>query len=295
MLCRFILHELILGIAVTSTSSLPSNIINLDAISLPEPYQLRFSGIARLYGMPALKALSQAHFVVVGLGGVGSWVVEALARTGVGEMTIIDMDDICVTNINRQLPALSSTVGELKTESLAARVRDINPDIKLHIIDDFLDKPNIREYIQPTQHMVIDCIDVANIKSGLVAYCSARKISMVTVGSAGGKTDPRQVTSSDLARTTADPMLSKVRQQLFRFYNFSREANRKFRIEAVYSTEQAVFPKPDGSVCQQKSALDDGVKLDCTTGFGSATMLTGTMGFVAAERAVIKFLRKQGL
>ncbi len=260
---------------------------------LSDAYLQRFSGIARLYGLKALEHLSSAHFVVIGLGGVGSWVAEALARSGVHELTIIDMDDICITNINRQLPAMTSTVGQLKTEALKNRLLDINPDMQVNVIDDFLDKPNIREYITPDQDMVIDCIDVANIKSGLVAYCSARKIPLVVVGSAGGKSDPRQVTSSDLNRTTSDPMLAKVRQQLFRFYNFSKDPNRKFRIEAVFSTEQAVFPKPDGSVCQQKSALDDGVKLDCTTGFGSATMLTGTMGFVAAERAIQRFLAKR--
>jgi len=260
--------------------------------SLTPDYLQRFGGIARLYGNEALTLFANAHFVVIGLGGVGSWVAEALARSGIGEITLIDMDDLCITNINRQLPALTSTVGQLKTEALAERLKDINPEIRLNIIDDFLDKPNIREYIVPEQSMVVDCIDAANIKSGLIAYCSARKIPLVTVGSAGGKSDPRQVTSSDLNRTVADPMLAKVRQQLFRFYNFSRDKGRKFRIEAVYSTEQAVFPKPDGTVCQQKSALDQGVKLDCSSGFGSATMLTGTMGFVAAERAIQKFLAK---
>ncbi|MCK5881051.1 MAG: tRNA cyclic N6-threonylcarbamoyladenosine(37) synthase TcdA [Sinobacterium sp.] len=259
---------------------------------LSESYQLRFGGIARLYGAESLLHFSRAHFVVVGLGGVGSWVAEALARSGIGELTLIDMDDLCISNTNRQLPALSSTVGQLKTEALAARLKDINPEIKLNIVDDFLDKPNINEYILPCQHVVVDCIDAVLIKSNLVAYCSARKISMITVGSAGGKTDPRLVTSSDLSRTTSDPMLSKVRQQLFKFYNFSKDKNRKFRIEAVYSTEQAVYPKPDGSVCQQKSVSDGSVKLDCTTGFGSATMLTGTMGFVAAERALQRYLAK---
>lgn len=264
-----------------------------DAATLTEAYQLRFSGIARLYGFDALLALSQAHFVVVGLGGVGSWTAEALARSGVGQISLIDMDEICVTNINRQLPALTSTVAQLKTEALARRLKDINPEIQLNIIDAFLSKENIRDLIVPEQDMVIDCIDAANIKSGLIAYCSARKIAMVTVGSAGGKSDPRMVTSNDLNRTTSDPMLAKVRQHLFRFYNFSRDKGRKFRIEAIYSSEQAVFPKPDGSVCQQKSALTEGVKLDCTSGFGSATMLTGTMGFVAAERSIQRFLQRK--
>ena len=260
---------------------------------LTDDYLLRFSGIARLYGRPALEALAAAHFVVVGLGGVGSWTAEALARSGVATISLIDMDELCISNINRQLPALTSTVAELKSESLAARLRDINPEITVHCIDAFLAKDNIRELIVPEQDMVIDCIDAASVKSALIDYCSARKIGLVTVGSAGGKADPRCVTSNDLNRTSADPMLAKVRQQLYRWYNFSRDPGRKFRIEAVYSTEQAVFPKPDGSVCQQKSALEGEVKLDCSAGFGSATMLTGTMGFVAAERAIQRFLMRQ--
>ena len=261
-------------------------------IFLSESYLLRFGGIARLYGMEALELFSQAHFVVVGIGGVGSWVAEALARSGIGEITLLDMDDLCVTNTNRQLPALASTIGQLKSETLAARLKDINPEIHLNIIDDFLDQSNMNVYIRPEQNVVVDCIDSASIKSRLVAYCSARKITMITVGSAGGKKDPRMVTSSDLNRSVSDPLLAKVRSQLFTLHNFSREKNRKFRIEAVYSTEQAVYPKPDGSVCQQKAANDGGVKLDCTTGFGSATMLTGTMGFVAAERALQRYLMK---
>lgn len=261
-------------------------------MDLTESYQLRFSGVGRLYGQKNLQYLAQAHFVVVGLGGVGSWAAEAFARSGVGKITLIDMDEVCVTNINRQLPALTNTVGQPKVQVLAERLRAINPEIELVLLEDFLDKSNITQYIQPEHDYVVDAIDAVNIKSALVAYCKARKIAILTVGSAGGKSDPRKVTSADLGKTESDPMLAKVRQQLYRWYNFARDTNRKFGVEAVYSTEQAVFPKPDGEVCQQKSAMINGVKLDCSAGFGAATMLTGTMGFVAAERAIVKFLRK---
>jgi tRNA A37 threonylcarbamoyladenosine dehydratase len=259
---------------------------------ISEQYQLRFGGIGRLYGKQALELLHQAHFVVVGLGGVGTWVCEALARSGVNELTIIDMDEVCITNTNRQIHALASTVGQSKAETLATRLRDINPEIQLHILEDYLDKTNITTYITPEHSFIIDAIDAANIKSALIAYCKARKIPILTVGSAGGKSDARQVTSRDLGRTESDPMLAKVRQQLYRWYNFSRDKNRKFGVEAVFSTEQAVYPKPDGDVCMQKAAMVDGVKLDCTSGFGSASMLTGTMGFVAAERAIQRYLSK---
>lgn len=259
---------------------------------LTESYLHRFSGIGRLYGQNSLQHLARAHFVVVGLGGVGSWVAEALARSGIGKITLIDMDEICVTNINRQLPALTDVVGKPKVEVLGERLKAINPEIELVLLEDFLDKTNIKQYIVPEHDFIIDAIDSVTIKSALLAYCKARKIPLLTVGSAGGKSDPRQVTSADLGKTISDPMLSKVRQQLYKWYNFARDKNRKFGVEAVFSTEQAVFPKPDGEVCMQKSAMVEGVKLDCSGGFGAATMLTGTMGFVAAERSIIKYLKK---
>lgn len=262
-------------------------------MALSEQYLMRFSGIGRLYGQAALETLAGAHFVVVGLGGVGTWVCEALARSGVNEMTIIDMDEVCVTNSNRQLHALASTIGRSKAEAMAERLKDINPEISIHIIEDYLDKNNMLEYIFPEQDFVIDAIDAASVKSALIAYCKARKIPILTIGSAGGKTDARQVTSRDLGKTESDPMLSKVRQLLYKRHNFSKDRNRKFSVEAVFSTEQAVYPKPDGEVCMQKSSMLEGVKLDCTRGFGSASMLTGTMGFVAAERAIQKFLRNK--
>lgn len=257
-----------------------------------ESFRQRFSGIARLYGEEALERLASAHMVVAGLGGVGSWVAEALARSGVGQLTIIDLDEVCVTNSNRQIHALQGNIGHSKTAVMAERLRAINPELQVNEIDDFLDTGNITRYIQPQQHIVIDAIDAVSVKAALVAYCKARKIRLITVGSAGGKSDPCRVTVSDLGKTLSDPMLAKVRQLLYRRYNFARDSHRRFGVDAVYSSEQAVFPKPDGSVCQQKSAMADGVKLDCSAGFGSASMLTGTMGFVAAEKAIQRYLQK---
>lgn len=257
-----------------------------------QDYLQRFGGIARLYGHDGLLTLSQAHFFVIGLGGVGSWVAESLARSGIGEISLMDMDDICITNTNRQLPAVTSQIGHSKVEALSKRLIDINPEIKVHAIEDFLDTNNLKSYISAHHDFVIDAIDATNVKSATAAYCSAIKVPLITIGSAGGKSDPRMVTSGDLNHTISDPMLSKVRQQLYKKHNFSRDKNRKFRIEAVYSTEQAVFPKPDGQICQQKSAMQEGVKLDCAGGFGASTMLAGTMGFVATDRAIKKLLRR---
>ncbi len=255
-------------------------------------YALRFGGIARLYGEKALEAISQAHFVVIGLGGVGSWVAESLARSGIGTMTLIEMDEICTTNTNRQIHALQSNVGRSKNEVLTNRIKDLNPEIRIHMIEDFLDKDNIPNLIKPDHHVVIDAMDSVHIKAGLVSYCSALKIRLIVVGSSGGKRDPSKITTSDLGQTNCDPMLAKIRTQLYRHYNFSRDTNRKFRIDAVYSTEQMIYPKPDGTVCMDKQFLQDGVKLDCAGGFGSSVMVTGTFGFYATNKAIDRYLQK---
>ncbi len=255
-------------------------------------YLNRFGGIARLYGEESLLALARAHFVVIGLGGVGTWAAEALARSGVGELTLIEMDEVCVTNTNRQSHALASTLGQSKLQVIATRLSDINPEIRLNLIEDFIDRDNLRELIGKQHQVVLDCMDAAHIKAALVAYCLAIKVRLVTVGSSGGKRDPQRVQVSDLGHTQGDPMLQKIRTQLYRHHNFSRDPNRKFRVDAVHSNEQMVYPKPDGSVCQTKQHLQDGVKLDCTGGFGSSVMVTGTFGFLAATRAIERFLSK---
>ena len=263
-----------------------------EAQALTPAYLERFSGLGRLYGQAALAALQRAHFVVVGLGGVGTWVAEALARSGIGELTMIELDEVCVTNTNRQSHALKSTIGRSKNAVICERLREINPEIILHSIEDFLDQDNLKQLIGPHQHVVIDAMDAAHIKAALVAYCLAIKVRLVTLGSSGGKRDPKQVTCADLGRSISDPMLAKIRTQLYRHHNFARDKNRKFRVDAVYSTEQMVYPKPDGSVCMDKQALAEGVKLDCAGGFGSSLMVTGTFGFVAAEQAISRYLEK---
>lgn len=259
---------------------------------LSNEYLQRFGGIARLYGQDSLAALQRAHFVVIGLGGVGTWVAEALARTGVGELTLIELDDVCVTNTNRQSHALKSNIGKSKNTIIGARLKDINPEIVIHSIEDFIDQDNMSSLIGKQHHVVIDAMDAAHIKARLIAYCLAIKVRLITVGSSGGKQNPQLITVDDLGRTESDPMLAKIRTQLYRHFNFARDKNRKFRVDAVYSTEQMVYPKPDGSVCMDKQFLQAGVKLDCAGGFGSSVMVTGTFGFIAATKAVERYLDK---
>lgn len=260
--------------------------------SLSPSYLQRFGGIGRLYGQNALTALNKAHFAVIGLGGVGTWVAEALARSGVGTLTLIELDDVCVTNTNRQSHALKSNIGRSKNQVISDRLKDINPEIVIHPIEDFIDQYNMKSLIGKQHHVVIDAMDAAHIKARLVAYCLAIKVRLITVGSSGGKRDPQQVRVADLGRTESDPMLVKIRTQLYRHFNFSRDKNRKFRVDAVFSSEQMVYPKPDGSVCMDKQFLEAGVKLDCAGGFGSSVMVTGTFGFVAATKAIERYLEK---
>lgn len=263
---------------------------------MTDQYLQRFGGIARLYGNEALPLLRGAHFVVIGIGGVGSWTAEALARSGVGRITLIDLDDVCITNSNRQSHALADTIGQMKVDVVAERLRQINPEISVTAIEDFIAADNFAELLAPEQNaidIVVDAIDAARVKAALIAYCKARKLRLVTVGSAGGKRDPAQITCADLGRTINDPMLAKVRQHLYRFHNFQKSRKRQFGVDAIYSAEPMVYPQPDGAMCQQKSAMQDGVKLDCSGGFGAATMVTGSFGFAAAARGIERLLQRK--
>jgi len=265
-------------------------------MSLTEHYLQRFGGIARLYGEDALPRLQAAHFVVIGIGGVGSWTAEALARSGVGAITLVDLDDVCITNSNRQSHALTDTIGQMKVEVMADRLRQINPEIRVRAVEDFIAADNFAELLDPQREqldVVIDAIDAARVKAALIAYCKARRIRLVTVGSAGGKRDPSRIACTDLGRTDNDPMLAKVRSHLYRFHNFQKSRKRQFGIDAIYSNEPMVYPQPDGQVCQQKSAMQNGVKLDCSGGFGAATMVTGSFGFAAAARGIERLLQKK--
>lgn len=264
-----------------------------ESLQPSEAYLQRFGGIARLYGEAALLAFARAHVVVVGIGGVGTWVAEALARSGVGEITLIDMDDICITNTNRQLHALHSTIGQQKIDVMAARLLDINPEIKVNAIDEFLETDNLSQLIPATADAVIDAIDAAYVKAALISHCKRHKQIILTVGSAGGKLDPRLITSGDLSRTTNDPLLAKTRNTLRRHYNFTRNTKRVFSVEAVYSSEQMTYPAADGNTCQTKSGLEAGTRLDCSGGFGAVTMVTATFGFVAVSRTLDRLLQKQ--
>ena len=251
----------------------------------------RFGGIQRLYGLQAFNLFQEANICVVGVGGVGSWAAEALARSGVGTITLIDLDDICITNTNRQIHALETTIGEPKVEAMAERIKLINPECRVEQIDDFITLENIPQLIGSQFNYVIDCIDSVKEKAALIAHCKRNKIPVITVGGAGGQTDPTRINVIDLSKTNHDPLAAKTRSVLRRYYNFSK-SGRRFAVDCVYSEEQLVYPQPDGSVCQMKNISDGNTRLDCSGGFGASTCVTASFGFVAVSRVLQKMIER---
>lgn len=254
-------------------------------------YENRFGGIKRLYGSNAITKFKESHICVIGIGGVGSWVAEALARSGIGELTLIDMDDICVTNTNRQVHALSDTIGEMKIEAMAKRCRQINPDIKVNIVDDFIDQENCFNYLSDKFDYIFDAIDSINAKVALIAHCKRNKYPLLTSGGAGGQIDPTQIQIADLSRTIQDPLAAKVRSELRRSYNFSKNPKRKFRINCVYSSEQLRYPDLNGEVCTEKAQSDGSMKMDCASGFGASTMVTASFAFIGVAFILNKLIK----
>jgi len=240
----------------------------------------RFAGIARLYGDAGLLRLAQSDVCVIGIGGVGSWVVESLARSGIGELTMIDMDLVAESNINRQLLATTDTIGRDKIGVMYERVRQINADCKVHMIDDFISRDNLNDYLDTRFDYVIDCIDDYRTKAALIAHCKKNKIRVLTVGGAGGQIDPSRIRQTDLSRTQHDVLLSTTRKRLRQHYGFARNPKRSFGVPCVYSDEQAVYPDGTGGVSDQKPSFKDedfsGAALSCAGGIGSITHVTAS-------------------
>lgn len=248
-------------------------------------YYTRFGGIGRLYGAAGLETLRGMHACVVGVGGVGSWTVEALARTGIGQLTLIDLDDVCLSNVNRQLPAMDGEVGKLKIDVLAERCRRINPECQVNAQATFFTDGTCERLLAPGYDVVVDAIDAVANKCRLIAECRQRGLPIVTVGGAGGRKDPSAVKVEDLSRTIGDPLLAKVRKQLRRDHAFPRERRWKFKVPCVYSDEPVVFPWGDGTVCATKEE-GASLRLNCDQGFGTASFVTGVIGFMAAAVAI---------
>lgn len=257
---------------------------------IAESYAQRFGGIGRLYGAQAMQRLHNAHVAIVGVGGVGSWVVEALARSGIGRLTIIDMDDVCITNTNRQLPALSHTIGLPKVQVLAARVAEIHPECKMEAVSEFLTAGNAERLLAADYDFIVDAVDSTAIKALIIAQCRQRKVPVVVSGSAGGRRDPTQVRLADLGQAGADPLLQQVRRRLRQDHGFAKSPDGKpmvWDVPCVYSTEKPIYPWADGTCSlEREGGSDTGLRLDCAAGFGAATFVTGTFGFVLAAEVV---------
>lgn len=250
-----------------------------------------FAGIERLYGKDAYALIRKMHVCVIGIGGVGSWVVEALARSAVGKITLIDYDTIAASNINRQIHTLCSTLEQKKCMAMKDRVEQINPECEIDIIDDFLTLDNMEALLLPEYDYVVDAIDSIKFKAALINYCKRNKIPLIMTGGAGGLTDPTMIDVVDLSKTYNDALAAKVRGTLRDQYGFTRNGKRRFGIDCVFSSQQQVYPKEDGTVSHEKPGIH-GISLDCRFGYGAASFVTGTFGFVAASHLIKKHLKK---
>lgn len=256
---------------------------------VPESIPHRFGGIARLYGHAALEQFLTARVAVVGVGGVGSWAVESLARSGIGNLTLVDLDEICLTNVNRQLHAMDGQIGRQKTEAMADRARAIHPAADVSIMPKFFTAHSAEEILNAGFDAVIDAIDTTNHKALLLAECRSRGIFTVTCGGAGGRRDPTRIRVEDLAYTGKDPLLHQLRRTLRQHHGFPKTPmGRKpdpLDIEAVFTDEPPVFLQCDGGVSEERTETG-GQRLGCDAGLGSVTHVTAAFGMTAAGRVL---------
>ena len=251
----------------------------------------RFGGVSRLYGADGLGKLQSRHICVIGIGGVGSWAAEALARNAVGTITLVDLDNIAESNVNRQLHALDGAFGKAKVSAMADRVRLINPTASVIEIEDFVTVENVNEMLNHHFDGVIDCIDDAKAKAAIAAFCQSNNIPLVMTGAAGGRLDATRIKQADLCQVSHDKLLAKVRNLLRRDYGFAKADAAKnksstFGIQCIYSDEEAI--KPD-QVCETDDHAITG--LNCA-GYGSSVCVTAPFGFAASGLLLQQLLRR---
>ncbi len=246
-----------------------------------DEYERRFAGVAKIYGEDSFSHYEKSHVMVIGIGGVGSWAVEALARSGVGELSLVDMDVVAASNINRQLPAMSTTLGHEKIAVMAERCHAINPRIKINLIDDYLTPENIKEILAGNPDLILDCIDDVKAKFALMLHCRFNKIPLIVSGGGGGKLDPLKIRVADLSKTEQDPMLAKLRAQL-RGKGICKKPKEKFGITCVYSIDN---PFSSADVCASAG-------LRCG-GYGSAVVVTSSFAMVAVAEGLKKLDSKR--
>ncbi len=269
---------------------------------IPEPADLdrRFGALSRLYGPEAPSRIRNAHVAVAGLGGVGSWTVEALARCGVGALTLIDLDHIAESNVNRQIHALSSTLGQSKVDAMAERVLAINPECRITRVDDFVSPENVGEVLPGPYTVVIDCTDQAAAKIAMILHARALGVPMLLCGGAGGKTDPLALRAGDLSGAVNDALLSKLRNKLRREHGFPRASDKngkalkrvpKMGVHALWFDQPAILPdawtRPrEGEDDMGASGLNLAPQGLSCAGYGSVVTVTAAMGMAAANEAL---------
>jgi tRNA A37 threonylcarbamoyladenosine dehydratase len=236
----------------------------------------RFGGLRRLYGDAAYERIRAASVAVVGLGGVGSWAAEALARCGVASLTLIDFDHVAESNINRQVHAVGATLGQPKVQALAARIADIHPGCRVRCVEDFATPENWPALLPQPVHALIDACDQVRAKQALAAWAWRERRAFVAVGAAGGKREPR-AEIGDLAQVTHDPLLASLRQRLRRHEGLPRSGPMGLR--CVFSRESVVLPA--GASC----AADVDANLACH-GYGSSVVVTAGFGLAAAAEVL---------
>lgn len=252
----------------------------------------RFGGLDRLYGTGSAARLREGHVVVAGIGGVGSWCAEALARCGVGKLTLIDLDHVAESNVNRQIHALGSTVGQSKVAAMAQRIADINPHCVVQEVDDFVAPENVQEVVPVDAHVVVDCTDQAPAKIALILEARRRRQALLVCGGAGGKTSPLALRGGDLSQAVNDALLSKLRNTLRRQHGFPRAADAagkvrkripRMAVRALWFDQAAILPAAWASPDAVPDTAPQG--LSCA-GYGSVVMVTASMGLAAADEAV---------
>jgi tRNA A37 threonylcarbamoyladenosine dehydratase len=244
-------------------------------------HERRFGGVARLYGEEGAERLRLAHVCIIGMGGVGSWSAEAIARTGIGRITTVDLDIVAESNTNRQIQALGDNFGKAKVDAITERILAINPNCQVSSIDDFVTPENVEQILGQGFSVIIDAIDQVRPKAAMINFCRRQKLPIVVAGAAGGQIDPTQIRVADLSQTIQDPLLARLRTTLRREYGFPQGGKKKFGIPAVFSTEPLRYPKKDAS-CDVKRGP---AGLNCA-GFGSSVCVTSVFGMVAAAQAI---------
>jgi tRNA A37 threonylcarbamoyladenosine dehydratase len=261
-----------------------------EQLSHTSDAERRFGGLERLYGSQSGAALQHAHVAVVGIGGVGSWAAEALARSGVGALTLIDLDHVAESNINRQVHALTETLGQSKIAAMAQRIHSIHPACRLTLVDDFLTPDNVQQILPAELSVVLDCTDQVAAKIAMVLQSRARQQALIVCGGAGGKTNSLALQAGDLAQATHDALLARVRNTLRRDHRFARASNvagkalkrvPKMGVRVLWVDQPTRLPE----VWQQQSEGEALQGLSCA-GYGSTVTVTAAMGFAAAAEAV---------